>query len=339
MRTYHSQPSRQAHWSHLQYVLFALISLSLVVITILLFVIAQMGPGSNGQYPTPVVVVSPTASPGPTFSPPPTSPPLSPTPPPPPGVLGYPLYSGNPELPEIALTFDDGPGPVYTAQILTILKQEGVRATFFVIGSNASRYPELVSQEVQQGHVVGNHTWSHSNLKNLSAAAVRKELQSTSSEIYADSGVYPVVFRPPGGNFNGSVQAIAASLGLSTVLWNVDPRDWSRPGRDAIIKTVLDTTHNGSIILLHDGGGDRSQTVAALPTIITTLAQRGFEFVTIPQMIRHLPPGGTGVNNITPDQLSPETSFTSCTAFHCPSLYYDETNADRKEVNFPALVV
>src|SRR5579884_3479578 len=173
MRTYHSQPSRQAHWSHLQYVLFALISLSLVVITILLFVIAQMGPGSNGQYPTPVVVVSPTASPGPTFSPTPTpspsptptSPPPSPTPPPPPGVLGYPLYRGNPELPEIALTFDDGPGPVYTAQILTILKQEGVRATYFVIGSNASRYPELVSQEVQQGHVVGNHTWSHSNLR------------------------------------------------------------------------------------------------------------------------------------------------------------------------------
>jgi len=249
------------------------------------------------------------------------------------------VYRGNPELPEIALTFDDGPSSVYTAQILAILKREGVSATFFVIGSNASHYPELVAQEVQQGHVVGNHTWSHANLKNLSSAAVRNELQGTSSEIYADTGVYPVVFRPPGGNFNSSVQAIAASLGLSTVLWNVDPRDWSRPGSDAIIKTVLNTTHNGSIILLHDGGGDRSQTVAALPTIIATLVQRGFQFVTIPQMIHHLPPGGTGTSNITPDQLSPETSFNSSTVFYCSAISYSDANADRKKVNFSALIV
>jgi peptidoglycan/xylan/chitin deacetylase (PgdA/CDA1 family) len=160
--------------------------------------------------------------------------------------------------------------PPITNQILALLKQYDVKATFFVIGSEAAAYPSLVQQEYRQGNVVGNHTWTHPNLTTLSPAAVRNELQSTSGEIEADTGALPTVFRPPGGNFNSTVQSIAASLGLSTILWNVDPRDWSRPGASVIIQRVLDAVHNGSIILMHDGGGDRSQTVAALPTILTT---------------------------------------------------------------------
>lgn len=253
------------------------------------------------QHPTPPPVVS--ISPTPTSTPTPTP---TPSPTPPPGVLGYPLYSGNPHLPEIALTFDDSPNPPYTSQILALLQQYGVKATFFVIGSEAAAYPDLVKQENQQGNVVGNHTWTHPDLVNLTPAEVRAQLLSASTEIAADTSVSPTVFRPPYGNFNSTVQSITASLGLSTILWSVDPKDWSRPGTDAIIKNVLDATHNGSIILMHDGGGDRSETVAALPTIIATLAQRGFQFVTIPRLIQDLPPGGTGSTHISPDQFSPE---------------------------------
>ena len=265
------------------------------------------GPNETGQHtPTPVVVISPTptltptpsSTPTPTPKPTPTPTP-SPTPTPPPSVLGYPLYRGNPHLPEIALTFDDGPNPAYTSQILAILQHYGVKATFFVIGSVVAAHPALVQQEYQQGNIVGNHTWTHPNLTHLSPAAVRAELRSTSNEIQAVTGVLPTIFRPPGGNFNRSVQSIAASMGLSTILWNVDPKDWSRPGTRAIIQNVLNSTHKGSIILMHDGGGNRSETVAALPTIITTLAQRGFRFVTIPRMIHDLPPQGTGPAQIS----------------------------------------
>lgn len=186
-----------------------------------------------------------------------------------------------------------------------------MQATFFAIGSQAAAYPDLVQQESQQGSIVGNHTWTHpADLTSLPPKDVRAQLQSASNEIEADTGLAPTLFRPPGGHYNGEVQSIAASLGLSTILWNVDPRDWSRPGTDKIIQNVLDATHNGSIIILHDGGGDRSETVAALPTIITTLEQRGFQFVTIPRMIQNLSPGGTGQSSIGPDQLTLEATFS-----------------------------
>jgi peptidoglycan/xylan/chitin deacetylase (PgdA/CDA1 family) len=299
MGTYQSQyelPRRWDYWTVLQRFLLILIILSLVRITALLFTVAQTsyGPDMGEQYPTPSPVVFVSSTPRP-----------SPTPSPPPSVLRYPLYSGNPYLPEIALTFDDGPKPLYTSQILAILQKYSVKATFNVIGSQAAAYPALVQQESRQGNIIGNHTWTHPQLTHLSPAAVRHELQSTSNKIQADTGVLPTVFRPPYGKFNSSVQSIAASLGLSTVLWNVDPKDWSRPGTNAIIQNVLKSVHNGSIILLHDGGGNRSETVAALPTIITRLDQRGFQFITIPRMIQDLPSQGTGPAQIAPDQLSP----------------------------------
>lgn len=307
----------------LQRVLFVLIALCLVGISIVVLVLARayLGNSRPGPRPTltPVATLMPTHTLAPTSTPTPTPTPLSPTPSPtstpaptptpdptlPPGVLGFPLYSGNPHLPEIALTFDDGPNPPYTAQILAILQQYNVQATFFVIGSEAAAHPDLVQQESQQGYLVGNHTWSHPNLINLSPAEIRTQLRSASNEIEADTDQTPTLMRPPGGNFNSEVQSIAAGLGLSTILWNVDPRDWSRPGISKIIQTVLDTTHNGSIILLHDGGGDRSQTVAALPTIITSLEQRGFRFVSLARLIQDLPAEGTGPAFIAPDQLTP----------------------------------
>ncbi len=248
-QTQHELSRRWDLWAVLQRILLILIILSLVRITALLFTVVQTsyGPDMGEQYPTPspVVFVSPTPGPSPTLSPLPD-------------VLRYPLYSGNPYLPEIALTFDDGPNPPYTSQILAILQDYGEQATFNVIGSQAAAYPALVQQESQQGNIIGNHTWTHPQLTHLSPAAVRHELQSTSNEIQADT----------------------------------------------IIQNVLKSVHNGSIILLHDGGGNRSETVAALPTIITRLDQRGFQFITIPRMIQDLPSQGTGPAQIAPDQLS-----------------------------------
>ena len=332
----HEPPRPRDRWAALQRVLLILIVLCLAAVTVLSFLLVRMAYNPNGseQHPTPpVVIVSPTPSPilspttppvpSPSPSPTPTAPPW-PTPSPAPGVLGYPLYSGNPRLPEIALTFDDGPSS-YTSQILAILQQYRVQATFFVIGSEAANYPALVSDESQQGIIIGNHTWSHTNLTKISPDQVQTELERTSEEIQADAGVEPTLFRPPGGNFNSQVQAIAASLGLSTILWNVDPKDWSRPGTGAIIQTVLNSTHNGAIILMHDGGGDRSQTVAALPTIITTLEQRGYQFVTIPHLIQNLPPGGTPPAHISPDQLSPEIAFAS-------HLLFDNADLERRSL-------
>jgi peptidoglycan/xylan/chitin deacetylase (PgdA/CDA1 family) len=221
-------------------------------------------------------------------------------------VVGYPLYTGNTQLPEIALCFDDGPTPPYTSQILNILQSYGIHATFFVIGEQVPNNSALVLQEFRGGNAIGNHTWSHPSLIHLTAAQVRAELLSTSQEIATITGQAPIVFRPPGGEFNSTVQSIAANLGLSTVLWNVDPKDWSLPGTNVIIQRVLAATHNGSIILLHDGGGNRSQTVAALSTIISTLQQRGFRFVTLPQMIQDLGPYATHPAAPAPTHLDPE---------------------------------
>jgi peptidoglycan/xylan/chitin deacetylase (PgdA/CDA1 family) len=210
--------------------------------------------------------------------------------------VGYPVFNGNVHVPEIALSFDDGPNPPYTSQVLDVLSSYHVQATFFVIGIRVTYYPDLVRQGYEQGNAIGNHTWTHPELTRLSADDVFSQLQQTSNEIKSVIGSAPTVFRPPYEEYNASVQSIAASLGLSTVLWNVDPRDWALPGTNAIIANVLNNVHDGSIIEMHDGGGNRGETVAALPTIITTLEQRGFRFVTIPRLIEDLSTASAGAS-------------------------------------------
>ena len=202
--------------------------------------------------------------------------------------LDYPLYSGNTHLPEIALTFDDGPNPIYTPQILAMLQKYRVKATFFDVGYLVIDYPNLVRQEYNAGNVVGNHSWSHPELTLLSASAILSQLTRTSNAIQATIGVRPTFFRPPYGAINRTVLAEANTLGVTTVLWNDSAGDWILPGVSAIASKILHLTRNGGIILLHDGGGDRSQTVAALPIIITALENRGFSFVTIQQLVDDL---------------------------------------------------
>lgn len=192
---------------------------------------------------------------------------------------------GNPQLPEIALTFDDGPNPTYTPQVLAVLQQYKIKATFFCVGRLAQAYPNLVKQEHDQGHIVGNHTWGHPNMPLLSVASIIWQLTTAGDAIQQAIGIRPDLFRPPYGAVNSNVLTYANSMGLTIIQWNVDPRDWSRPGVDVIYARVLAQARAGSIILLHDGGGDRTQTVAALPMIIQWFQRQGLRFVTIPRLI------------------------------------------------------
>ncbi len=184
----------------------------------------------------------------------------------------------------VALTFDDGPGP-QTPAVLRILRHAHVRATFFDLGVQARRYPSLVRRTLAEGHVIGNHTWDHKPMTSLSPGAADLELTRTSATIAAASGSTPCLFRPPGGAIDAAVVRLARQRELLSIVWDVDPRDWALPGTAAIVRDVLRHTRPGSIILLHDAGGPRSQTLAALPQIIAGLRARHLTFVTVPELL------------------------------------------------------
>ena len=203
-------------------------------------------------------------------------------------MLNYPLFNGNTHIPEIALTFDDGPNPYYTPQVLAILQRYGVKATFFDVGYLVADYPNIVRQEHNQENLVANHSWSHPDLTYFSAQAIQSQLTSTSHIIQATIGVRPTFFRPPYGAINNTVLAQARNLHYTTVLWDESAADWTLPGANVIVSRIVNSARNGAIILLHDGGGNRAQTIAALPIIIATLKSRGFKFVTIQQLVDDL---------------------------------------------------
>jgi peptidoglycan-N-acetylglucosamine deacetylase len=204
----------------------------------------------------------------------------APNQPPPAAAAAAPVM---PALPTkyVVLTFDDGPDVVYTPQILDILKQYDAKATFFEVGKNVTKHPELSKRIHDAGHSVENHTWSHADLRKLGAAAFRQEVASTDQAIRAATGSTPACLRPPYGGMNPVVTQRAKALGKDLVVWTVDSRDWTKPGAPAIVQRVLKSVHNGSVILMHDGGGNRTQTVAALPKILQTLKAQGYGFRTL----------------------------------------------------------
>ncbi|HEU4945809.1 MAG TPA: polysaccharide deacetylase family protein [Kribbella sp.] len=169
----------------------------------------------------------------------------------------------------IYLTFDDGPQPVWTPKVLAVLAKHHAVATFFVLGRQAAAYPDLVATTRSLGHHVGNHTWDHPMLTRLSTARIRQEIST---------GVSSKCFRPPFRDTDARVAAIAASYHQRQVLWDVDTKDWSRPGAARIERTALQGARPGAIILMHDGGGDRRQTVVALDRVLTKLAAKGYSF-------------------------------------------------------------
>jgi peptidoglycan/xylan/chitin deacetylase (PgdA/CDA1 family) len=197
------------------------------------------------------------------------------------------VYRHGPSHREVAIGFDDGPWSD-TPAFVSMLARSHAQATFFMIGRQVtSSYRETILRELREGDLPGDHTFTHPDLTR--SRDVRGELSSTIAAIRAQSGYTPCVFRPPYGYVNDSVVRTARSLGLATVGWNVDPTDYSQPGSAAIAQRVLAQVQPGSIIISHDGGGPRGQTLAAYPRIIAALHRRGYRIVSIPQLLGFRP--------------------------------------------------
>lgn len=186
----------------------------------------------------------------------------------------------------IALTFDDGPMPQMTSKVLAVLKKNKVKATFFVVGKQVEQHPNLLMQIVQDGHAVGNHTWSHEYFQ-YSTSAAASEINKTSTLVHKLTGVKTSLFRPPAGILTNGLVSYANQNNYATVMWSVDSKDWRyyRNAPHALIDSVVKEAKPGGIILFHDGGGDRSTTIEALPKIITELKKRGYDFVTVPELM------------------------------------------------------
>ena len=185
----------------------------------------------------------------------------------------------------VALTFDDGPHPQYTQEILDILGEYGVHATFFVIGENAERHPELVEAEEAAGHEIGNHTYSHRDLCKLTDEEIRSEIDGAERILYEDQEIRTRLLRPPGGNVGPGVCRIAAERDYTVVCWSVDTRDWAHTPTDKIVQNVLSSVKEGDIILFHDYVVGDSPTPAALRLIIPKLLDEGYRFVTVSELL------------------------------------------------------
>ncbi|MDQ6782175.1 MAG: polysaccharide deacetylase family protein [Actinomycetota bacterium] len=181
----------------------------------------------------------------------------------------------------VALTIDDGPDPRYTPEVLAVLAHYQVTATFSVIGRQAVRYPQLLVNILAQGHSLTNHSMNHVQpFARLPDARVQTEIVSGLEAIYDATGFATSTFRSPGGEWSPSIFAFVAELGMMPIDWDVDPRDWARPGVAAITTKLL-RAQAGEILLCHDGGGNRSETVTALRTVVPSLKARGLTFVTL----------------------------------------------------------
>lgn len=197
------------------------------------------------------------------------------------------LYSARSQMADnaIALTFDDGPWEGTTDEILSILAQEGVKATFFWVGQAVQNQPEVARRVVSAGHAIGNHTWHH-RYEPMSEVEAASEIEIAAQIFRETTGIQTKLFRPPGGYLNNGMADYAISQGYTVVMWSItswdtdpytDPQDY--------VDNILADVEPGGIVLLHDGGGDRSKTVAALPTIIRSLKAQGYRFVTVPELL------------------------------------------------------
>jgi len=198
---------------------------------------------------------------------------------------GMMLFHGNPKYHEVALTIDDGPHQIYGMPILHVLAQKQVPATFFVVGIRVKQEPDQIRQMIAQGDEIGNHTYDHQRLNTLKPDAIASELRLDDDAIYLASGIHSHIMRPPGVRFDNKVLDVATSLHYITVNWTNAARDYEAQTPDYIVKHVVDSTVNGSIILLHQ---DNPYTAIAMPRIIDALKERGFRFVTISTMLAHL---------------------------------------------------
>ena len=197
---------------------------------------------------------------------------------------------GNPELKRVALTFDDGPCEPYTAQILDILEEHDVKATFFMIGRNVKKFPDIAKRVVAAGHEVGNHTYTHSSLVLDTPRKIAMELADGASAIKLETGVTPRIFRPPYGANTRWILTQALRRGYVIAKWSVNAGDWGKASAERIVRRVIARVGNGAIILMHDGtnfrrNNHRWRTVTALPGILSVLKSRKYELVTISELL------------------------------------------------------
>lgn len=186
-------------------------------------------------------------------------------------------------LPYLALTFDDGPHPTHTPRLLDLLKEKNAKATFYVVATNARRYPEIMRRIIAEGHEIGNHTVTHTALTKLSDEGVRKELRGCHEAIVAATGVAPRTMRPPYGAITAAQKSwIRKEFGYPTIMWSVDPLDWKKPGSSVVASRLVSGASAGGILLVHDIHGG---SVDAIPSTLDQLIGRGYRFVTVTQLL------------------------------------------------------
>ncbi len=204
----------------------------------------------------------------------------------------FPVYAHSIKFPEkpahtcsakategtVALTFDDGPSPIFTRQVLEILKKYHVNATFFVLGQNAKAHPQFLREMIAAGHVVGDHSMTHPVFTRLAAKRLYREVVGSEKIIYKITGIKPGLFRFPYGSANKKVRNYVMSKGMKPIFWGYTPDDYRRPGADIIADRVIEHAASGQIILLHDGPSRRQQTIDALPKIIEGVKKKGLGF-------------------------------------------------------------
>ena len=194
-------------------------------------------------------------------------------------------HASNSGTPRIALTFDDGPHPSYTAAILDILAEYGVKATFFAVGENAKAHPELIRRAANEGHEIGNHTYTHLRLDKCNTEQAEREIGACTRVLEEITGEKIRLFRPPEGVCTEAVKAYCRAVEMTVLLWSVDTRDWAHTPTAEIIRNVRENARNGSIILMHDFIGKNSPTPAVLRQIIPMLQESGYELVTVSRLL------------------------------------------------------
>lgn len=185
--------------------------------------------------------------------------------------------------PVVAMTFDDGPHPVLTPRLLDILKERNIKCTFFVIGRSAKAHPQIIRRMIAEGHEVANHTWTHASLTSRSDDQIRQELRQSEDALVAAANYRPQLIRPPYGAVNARIkQLMFAEFGYSTIMWSVDPQDWRRPGVGVVTSRLVNGAHPGAIMLAHD---IHPPTIQAMPAMFDQLLAKGYQFVTVSQLL------------------------------------------------------
>lgn len=200
-------------------------------------------------------------------------------------MAGRIFWLGSEDKNQVALTFDDGPNPEYTPQILAVLDKYHVKATFFMVGDMTQQYPNVVREVADQGHEVADHSMTHPEAPKVDSQRLRQEVQGTAQLLERISGKKIKYFRPPYGYFDAAYFQACRDNNMNVVLWSIVPRDWEQPPAEVIAQRVATEIRPGAIVLLHDGGGDRRQTVKALPLIIEAIQAKGLQAVTLSQLL------------------------------------------------------